>query len=98
PISGIYAGLFANLSDASLELIERSCWWFHITGILAFLNYLPYSKHFHILLAFPNTYYSNLNPKGKFTNPESITNEVKLMLDPSAPTPEGYQPATRFGA
>ena len=67
----------------NLVLIERGCWWFHIIGILAFLNYLPYSKHFHILLAFPNTYYSNLLPKGRFTNMNSVTNEVKAMMDPA---------------
>jgi heterodisulfide reductase subunit C len=70
--------------------------------VLAFLNYLPYSKHFHILLAFPNTYYSNLEKKGKFTNMESVTNEVKLMMDPTA-DPFAAQPASdeapqRFGA
>lgn len=81
----------------SLEIIERGCWWFHIIGILAFLNYLPYSKHFHILLAFPNTYYSNLNAKGKFTNMASVTNEVKAMLDPSF-IPENTGEPGRFGA
>jgi len=79
-------------------LIERVCWWFHIFGILAFLNYLPYSKHFHILLAFPNVYYSNLEKKGKFTNMGSVTQEVKLMMDPAAAVPEGYQSPTSFGA
>jgi heterodisulfide reductase subunit C len=84
-------------SDAiSLVIIERSCWWFHIIGILAFLNYLPYSKHFHILLAFPNTYYSKLTPKGQFNNMASVTSEVKAMLDPSF-VPEATEP-TRFGA
>lgn len=80
----------------SLVFIERFCWWFHIIGIFAFLNYLPYSKHFHILFAFPNTYFSNLEPKGEFSNMESVTNEVKAMLDTSfvpADTPPG-----RFGA
>jgi len=67
----------------TLIFIERFCWWFHIVGIFGFLNYLPYSKHFHIMLAFPNTYFSNLNPKGEFTNMDSVTNEVKAMLDPS---------------
>lgn len=70
-------------SANSLIMVERICWWFHIIGIFAFLNYLPYSKHFHILFAFPNTYFSNLEPKGEFTNMESVTNEVKAMLDPS---------------
>ncbi len=86
-------------SDVSiLEFIERFCWWFHIIGILAFLNYVPYSKHFHIMLAFPNTYYSKLTPKGQFTNMESVTNEVKLMLDPSAAPPPTDTPPARFGA
>lgn len=76
--------LFENLSIDTLHVIERIGWWGHIMMVFAFLNYLPYSKHFHILLAFPNTYYSNLEQKGKFTNMESVTNEVKLMLDPNA--------------
>ncbi|MBL4652922.1 MAG: (Fe-S)-binding protein, partial [Flavobacteriales bacterium] len=88
----------------SLHLIERSCWWFHILGVFAFLNYLPYSKHFHIVLAFPTTYYSNLLPKGQFTNMEAVTNEVKLMFDPNADpyaTPPETDPnaeIVRFGA
>ncbi|MEP7168161.1 MAG: (Fe-S)-binding protein [Bacteroidota bacterium] len=100
PVSGLYAGLFQNFSNNGLELIERSCWWAHIIGILAFLNYVPYSKHFHIFLAFPNTYYSNLQAKGKFTNLESVTNEVKLMLDPSAAPPpiDANSIPQKFGA
>lgn len=82
PISVYLQGLLPS-SAASLIMVERACWWFHIVGIFAFLNYLPYSKHFHILLAFPNTYFSNLEPKGEFTNMQSVTNEVKAMLDPS---------------
>ncbi|MFN0293412.1 4Fe-4S dicluster domain-containing protein [Pedobacter helvus] len=82
PVSGLLVGLLPNNLD-SLIFIERFCWWFHIVGIFAFLNYLPYSKHFHIMLAFPNTYFSNLKPKGQFTNMDSVTNEVKAMLDPS---------------
>lgn len=81
----------------SLVGIERTAWWFHILGVLAFLNYLPISKHLHILLAFPNTYYADLKPKGKFDNMSSVTAEVKAMLDPSAPTPE-TDPNLRFGA
>lgn len=85
----------------SLALIERFCWWFHIIGVLAFLNYVPYSKHFHIFLAFPNTYYGNLNPKGKFKNLEAVKNEVALMMDPSA-DPYAAPPAdaepVKFGA
>ena len=83
-------------TESSLIAIERGCWWFHILGIFAFLNYLPYSKHFHILFAFPNTYFSNLEPKGEFTNMASVTNEVKAMLDPSF-TPVDAEPG-RFGA
>ena len=81
----------------SLIAIERGMWWFHILGILAFLNYVPYSKHFHIFLAFPNTYFSNLDAKGKFTNMQSVTNEVKAMLDPSFVPPVVENPG-RFGA
>ncbi len=98
PVSSLFAGLYSSMSSESLMMIERTCWWFHIIGILAFLNYIPYSKHFHIVLAFPNTYYSNLDAKGKFTNMESVTQEVKLMMDPSAAVPEGYQSPTGFGA
>ena len=100
PISSGIAGWLWNLSDNQLIFIERFCWWGHILGILAFLNYVPYSKHFHIFLAFPNTYYSNLEPKGKFTNNESVTSEVKLMLDPSAAPPPADPNAApqRFGA
>lgn len=96
PISSILNGLLPH-GESSLILIERAAWWFHIAGIFIFLNYLPYSKHFHILLAFPNTYYSNLKPKGQFTNMNSVTQEVKAMLDPSF-TPEPAGDAGRFGA
>jgi len=95
PVSSFLAPLLPD-STTGLEMVERGCWWFHIIGILAFLNYLPYSKHFHILLAFPNVYYSNLNPKGKFTNMASVTKEVKAMLDPSF-VPEPAE-VSRFGA
>ncbi len=100
PVSSTYAALFTNLSNSNLIFIERFCWWFHITLIFAFLNYIPYSKHFHIFLAFPNVYYSNLNPQGQFTNMESVTNEVKAMLDPSFTPPPANpeQPPIRFGA
>ncbi len=96
PVSSLISPLLPS-SESSLIMIERGMWWFHIIGILAFLNYLPYSKHLHIVLAFPNTYYSNLNPKGKFTNMASVTNEVKAMLDPSF-TPEVIADAGKFGA
>ena len=84
PISQFIAVLFQGLPEATLIGIERTAWWMHIVGILFFLNYLYYSKHLHILLAFPNTYYGKLTPKGQLPNLESVTNEVKLMMDPSA--------------
>jgi len=96
PVSSLIAPALSS-NPYSLEITERVCWWFHIIGILAFLNYLPYSKHFHILLAFPNTWYSNLEPKGEFTNMASVTNEVKAMLDPSF-VPENNGEPARFGA
>ena len=94
--------LFDGLSTDSLHIAERVGWWGHLIMVLGFLNYLPYSKHFHILLAFPNTYYSNLEAKGKFSNMDSVTKEVKLMMDPTAdpyaaPDP-GTPPPSRFGA
>ncbi len=95
PVSVYLQNLLPNGVE-SLVMIERASWWFHIVGIFAFLNYLPYSKHFHILLAFPNTYFSNLQPKGEFNNMESVTNEVKAMLDPSF-TPVETAPG-KFGA
>ncbi|MCD0488244.1 4Fe-4S dicluster domain-containing protein [Pedobacter sp. MC2016-14] len=95
PVSQYLGGLLPD-TESSLIVIERACWWFHIVGIFAFLNYLPYSKHFHILFAFPNTYFANLEPKGEFTNMQSVTNEVKAMLDPSFTPPEAE--AGRFGA
>lgn len=95
PVSQFLQGLLPA-GEGALIAIERGTWWFHIIGILAFLNYLPYSKHFHILFAFPNTYFSNLDPKGEFTNMQSVTNEVKAMLDPSF-TPAETE-AGRFGA
>ena len=104
PISSFLLPLFDGMSIEAIVMIERFCWWFHILGILAFLNYLPYSKHFHIILAFPNTYYSNLEPKGSFTNMASVKNEVQMMMDPNADpyaAPEEAEDAEdpgRFGA
>lgn len=97
PISSLIAPMFENMGDTALAGVEHTAWWLHILGILAFLNYLPFSKHFHIIMAFPNTWYSNLNPKGSFANMPEVTTEVNLMMDPSAPTPEGYEPPTSFG-
>ncbi len=93
--------LFGGMETDTLNFLERVGWWGHVIMVFSFLNYLPYSKHFHIILAFPNTYYSNLEAKGRMTNMESVTNEVKLMMDPNADpyaaAPEGAEPQ-RFGA
>lgn len=84
PISQFIAPIFNGMSEGLVVVIERIAWWLHIVGILIFLNYLYFSKHLHILLAFPNTYFADLNAKGKLDNLESVTNEVKLMMDPTA--------------
>jgi len=101
PISKILIPLIESFSVGTLIIIERTCWWLHIIGILCFLNYLYYSKHLHILLAFPNTYFASLRPMGAFKVNEAITNEVKLMLnpeaDPFATTPESATPPEKFG-
>ena len=101
PISQFITPLFDSFSIDSVVLIERSAWWLHILGIFLFLNYLYYSKHLHILLAFPNTYFANLESKGKFSNLESVTNEVKMMLDSNADpfaAPSSDQEISKFGA
>ncbi len=101
-VSASLMPIFNGMSASSLIMIERFTWWFHIVGILAFLIYIPYSKHFHIFLAFPNVYYSNLEPKGKMNYLESVKKEVELMMDPNAdpyaaPADGDAQPQ-RFGA
>lgn len=97
-ISGFIAPWFEGMP---LHAIERTAWWLHIIGILIFLNYLYYSKHLHIILAFPNTYFGSLEPKGQLNNLESVTNEVKLMMDPDADpyaVPEdGAEDPEKFG-
>jgi len=90
--------LLSNFSDHTLEIIERSCWWLHIVGIFAFLNYLPYSKHLHIILAFPNTYYGRLEPLGEMENMPSVQQEVLYAMQPElAPSGEA-EPPKKFGA
>jgi heterodisulfide reductase subunit C len=84
PISQFIEPIFNGISESTVMLIERLVWWLHIIGILCFLNYLYFSKHLHILLAFPNTYFADLNPNGQFDNLASVTKEVKLMMDPNA--------------
>lgn len=97
PVSHYFVPMLGGLSDSSLILIERGFWWLHIIGIFAFLNYLPYSKHLHILLAFPNTYYSNLKPKGEFNNLEAVTDVVAPNFDPAyVPKTDPNNPV-RFG-
>ena len=83
-ISQFIAPWFSGLSEGTLHMVERGAWWIHIIGIMIFLNYLYFSKHLHILLAFPNTFYGSLKPKGEMNNLEAVTNEVKLMMDPDA--------------
>jgi heterodisulfide reductase subunit C len=103
PVSQSIAPVFNGMSEGSVVLLERAFWWLHISGILIFLNYLYFSKHLHILLAFPNTYFADLDPKGKFDNLESVTNEVKLMMDPNAdsfaaPPADANAVPAKFGA
>lgn len=95
--SGLLAPLFSSIPAATLMVVERSAWWLHILGILAFLNYLPYSKHLHIMLAFPNTYYARLEPAGKMDNMLAVQNEVKYMMQPEL-APAGDAQPTKFGA
>jgi ferredoxin len=89
--------LINGFSNHSLELIERTCWWLHIAGIVAFLNYLPYSKHLHILLAFPNAYYARLQPQGLMKNMPAIQNEVLYAMQPELAPTDAVAPAS-FGA
>lgn len=97
-LSGFIANSMINLKPSSLITIERTCWWLHITGIFAFLNYLPYSKHFHILLAFPNTYFKPLVPKGKMENMKNVEQEVQYMFKPELAPTNGEVQTQKFGA
>ena len=97
--SGFLVPLFEGMELSTLILIERFAWWFHIIGILSFAVYVTYSKHLHIALAFPNTWYSNLKPKGEMKNMGEVTNEVKMMLGmPTENTNEPPAEIARFGA
>jgi len=98
PVSKFLVPFFDGFSDSALHLMERGLWWVHFIGILLFLNYVPFSKHWHIIMAFPNVYFSSLKNKGEFANMSSVTTEVKLMMDPSAQPPEGYEAPAGFGA
>ncbi len=103
PISHFIFPFFKDMNPETAEILESTFWWIHIIGILIFMNYLYFSKHLHILLAFPNTYFADLNPKGQLDNLASVTKEVKLMMDPNAdpyaaaPLDETVAPA-KFGA
>ncbi len=96
-ISGSLASLFSGMEISNLVMLERTSWWLHIIGILAFLNYLPYSKHLHILLAFPNAYYNKLEPLGKMENMPQVQDEVKYMMQPEL-APTGDAAPAKFGA
>ncbi len=96
-ISGLLAPLFNGLQSNTLIVIERTSWWLHIVGILAFLNYLPYSKHLHILLAFPNAYYGRLKQQGKMDNMQAVQNEVLYIMQPEL-APTGNEQPIKFGA
>ncbi len=91
--------LLNGMDTDGLMAVERSCWWLHIAGIYAFLNYLPYSKHLHIILAFPNAYYARLLPLGKMENMPSVQKEVLYAMQPElAPTGTDAEPPKKFGA
>jgi heterodisulfide reductase subunit C len=88
---------FENVNTSTLIFIERTCWWLHIIGIFIFLNYLPYSKHLHVILAFPNAYYAKLQPIGQMENMPAVQNEVLYMMQPEL-APTEAAPVTKFGA
>lgn len=97
-VSGWLMPIFSGMDYTTIHVIERLGWWGHLLGVLAFLVYLPYSKHLHILLAFPNVYFGRLTPKGYIANMPEITKEIKLMMDPSAAPPEPSNEPVKFGA
>ena len=103
-ISSFLTAPWLNLLETNILIfIERALWWFHILGIFFFLNYLYYSKHLHIMFAFPNTFFSKLRPKGEFDNVAAVTREVNLMMDPNADPYAAADPSTEgeakvFGA
>ncbi len=99
-ITGLIQPLFSGMTDSSLVFLERFAWWFHIIGVLIFMNYITFSKHLHIFFSFFNIYFSRFEPSGKMMNMPSVTNEVKLMLNPSAEAPPSSTeaPAGLFGA
>lgn len=104
PVSQFISPIFNGMSNELVMLLSEAFWWLHIVGIFIFMNYLYFSKHLHILLAFPNTYFANLKPQGQFDNLDSVTKEVKLMMDPNAdpfaaaPADAGANVSSKFGA
>ena len=96
-ISGLFSSSLTSISSSTLATIERAAWWFHIIGIYAFLNYLPYSKHLHIILAFPNAYYARLEPKGEMKNMPAVQKEVLYAMQPET-APTDAAPPANFGA
>lgn len=99
PVSSLFVGIFSGLSTVQTGLIYEICWWSHILLIFVFANTLPYSKHFHVFMSVPNVFLSRLDPLGKLTNMDSITREVKIMLDPNSvfPDPTSEMIVGRFG-
>ena len=96
-VSSLLHPLFGGMSSETLMMVERGAWWLHIVGIFIFLNYLPYSKHLHIILAFPNAYYTRLPPKGKMKNMPAVQNEVLYAMQPEL-APADAAPPEKFGA
>lgn len=97
PVSSLFAGML-GASEGVLLFIRTAGWWVHFVGIMLFLNYIPRSKHFHIMMAFPNVYASKLEPVGKFNMMPQIYHEVKAAFDPTYQFPEIENPPKRFGA
>lgn len=104
PISQFIEPMFNGMPNETVMILTETFWWMHIIGILVFMNYLYFSKHLHILLAFPNTYFANLEPQGEFDNLAAVTKEVKMMMDPNAdpfaaaPAPAEGEVPSKFGA
>jgi heterodisulfide reductase subunit C len=100
--SGMISSSLTSISSSNLIFVERTAWWLHIVGIYAFLNYLPYSKHLHIILAFPNAYYARLEPKGEMKNMPAVQKEVLYAMQPETIPPDATPPANQiaigFGA
>ncbi|WP_341837047.1 (Fe-S)-binding protein [Chitinophaga pollutisoli] len=97
-VTGMFQPLFEGFSTPTLVGIERAAWWLHILGILAFLNYLPWSKHLHIILAFPNAYFARLEPKGKMENLPAIQQEVLYAMQPELAPTDAAAEVPKFGA